>query len=420
MARLALLLLALLPAFAQQDEHFKQAGVCGRCHVISVVEWSISSHAKGAADCLACHGKSEGHIIDERNNIKPDKIPHDAAIAGLCADCHKNGCPKTKQTASCQKCHHVHALVNPERPPQVKDQVLEQRAASWERYSRRMEEGERLLKAEHFAQARDAFRAALKENPNDKQAAERLQLCENRLRTGWPGFEIVKERGFCSRTGLPREVRVPALGIRMALVSGGEFEMGSDRFPVSKPRHTVRVAPVYLAVHETTQAEWTALMGKNPSAHQGEKFPEAARLPVEQVSWDDAQAIIRVVNQKVPGAGFRLPTEAEWELAARRGEGSPEPGNLKAPRPVGQGRPDKLGLFDLQGNVWEWCSSLSAPYPYDAADGRESPAAQGMRVLRGGGYADLGDLLDPAMRHAERAGRRLQWNGIRLARGVPQ
>jgi formylglycine-generating enzyme required for sulfatase activity len=314
----------------------------------------------------------------------------------------------------------VHALVNPNKPPQVRDSRLEQKTASLERFAQRMEEGERLVKAEQFAKARAAFRAALKENPGDRRAAERLKLCENRLKTAWPGFEIVSARGFCARTGLPREVRVPALEIRMVLVSGGEFEMGSERFPVSKPVHTVRVAPVYLAVHEMTQAEWAALMGKNPSAHQGAKFPEAAKLPVEQVSWEDAQALVQVINRKVPGAGFRLPAEAEWELAARRGEGSPRPGERKAPQPVGQGQPNKLGLYDMHGNVWEWCSSLAAPYPYDAGDGRESPSAGGMRVLRGGGFADLGDLLDPAMRHCERAGRRLKWNGIRLARSVPE
>lgn len=81
MARLMLSLTLLLAAIlaAAQDEHFKKAGACGRCHVISVVEWGISRHAAVTTDCVACHGTSEGHVIDERNNIKPERIPRGAA-----------------------------------------------------------------------------------------------------------------------------------------------------------------------------------------------------------------------------------------------------------------------------------------------------------------------------------------------------
>jgi formylglycine-generating enzyme required for sulfatase activity len=73
----------------------------------------------------------------------------------------------------------------------------------------------------------------------------------------------------------------------------------------------------------------------------------------------------------------------------------------------------------MQGNVWEWCSSLWRPYVYRAADGRESPTQPGLRVLRGGGFADSAALLDPALRHAERPDRRFRWNGLRLARSAP-
>jgi iron(II)-dependent oxidoreductase len=77
-------------------------------------------------------------------------------------------------------------------------------------------------------------------------------------------------------------------------------------------------------------------------------------------------------------------------------------------------------LYDMLGNVCEWCSSLHRPYPFDAADGRESPDGSGLRILRGGGFADPLDLLNPALRHAERPNRRLRWNGLRLARDVPE
>src|SRR5208283_5302278 len=120
-----------------------------------------------------------------------------------------------------------------------------------------------------------------------------------------------------------------------------------------------------------------------------------------------------------PGAGFRLPTEAEWEYAARAGGGMGEGAQWSAPRPVGKGQPNTLGLFDLLGNVWEWSSSLYRPYPYVASDGREDADAPGLRVLRGGGYAEWAAWLDPGARHSERPNRRLGSNGMRLARSIP-
>jgi len=179
------------------------------------------------------------------------------------------------------------------------------------------------------------------------------------------------------------------------------------------------VEPFYLGQYELTQAEWKSLMGSNPSAHQGTEYPDADRMPVEQISWEDCQALLRKLNEAVPGAGFRLPTEAEWEYAARAGKGTWEAAPWAAPRPVGKEQPNPLGLFDLLGNVWEWSSSLYRPYPYVASDGREELSAPGLRVLRGGGYVEWAAWLDPGARHSERTNRRLRWNGMRLARSVP-
>lgn len=412
-------LLFSLPALAQQDEHFQKAGVCGRCHVISVVERGMSGHGKTGTGCVACHGTSQGHVIDERNNIKPERVPQGAAVATLCATCHAAGCPKSANKANCQNCHHYHALVNPDKPAVAKDARHEELSARWGRYSGRMAEGEKKVGQRDFTGALASFEEALKQKPGDPLASERAVMCSRRLQPSLPGFEMTGGE-YDARSGLPKRVKVAGLEISMVLVPGGESEMGSDRPGSALPVHTVRVDPFYLGEFELTQAEWTTLMGSNPSAHQGTSFPDAARMPVESVSWEDCRALLAKLNQHVSGAGFRLPSEAEWEFAARAPGGTPASAGSKGPLPVGNGAPNRLGLFDLRGNVWEWTSSLAAAYPYVAGDGREDPSSQGMRILRGGGFPDSAEWQDPSTRHSERVNRRLRWNGMRLARGVPE
>ncbi len=413
------LLLFALPALAQQDRHFQKAGVCGRCHVISVVEWGMSGHGKTGTDCVACHGISQGHVIDERNNIKPERVPQGAAVATLCATCHADGCPRSANKTNCQNCHHYHALVNPDKPAVAKDERYDQLLAKWSRYADRMKAGETKAAQRDFNGALAAFQAALHEKPGDPLASERVRMCSRRLKPSLPGFEISGAE-FDARSGLPKRVKVAGFGIPMVLVPGGEVEMGSPRPGSALPVHAVRVEPFYLGAYELTQAEWTKLLGSNPSVHQGAAFPHAARLPVENVSWEDCRALIAQLNRRVPGEGFRLPSEAEWEFAARATGGTPVPVGTKAPVPVGKSTPNRLGLFDLRGNVWEWTSSLAADYPYVATDGREDPSSPGMRILRGGGYPDSAEWQDPSTRHSERATRRLRWNGLRLARSVPE
>jgi len=430
--------LLLFPLSLWGQAQIKQAGVCGRCHVVSVLEWSISRHSKGGTNCQACHGPSREHVSNERNEIKPDRVPHGAAIAGLCEDCHSSGCPKTAQRAACETCHHVHALVNPKQAQAGEDPELAKLYARWDQFQGKMQAGEHLLEQRNWAAAREDFQAALKLIPGNAQATAKLELCERRLHPALPGFEIDGDQ-YDSATGLPRQVGVADLDIPMLLVPGGEGDIGSDNLPGAQPVNTVRVEAFYLAEYELTQAQWKALMGTNPSIHQGDN------LPVERVSWLDCQALLQKLNERIPGRGFRLPTEAEWEYAARAGSNHP-PSEAEfarfawfrddsvtatvaasallqvdafAPRAVGTKAPNDWGFYDMYGNVWEWCSSLLKPYPYDAADGRESLSAQGLRVLRGGSFADSAETLNPALRHGERPERRYRWNGLRLARSVP-
>lgn len=438
---------------------FEQAGVCARCHVVSVLEWSVSAHVDEETSCLVCHGPSHGHVSNERNEVKPDRLARGEAIAEqLCSICHERGCPETLQVQNCQKCHHVHSLLNPEKPPAADDELLEKLRMRWRQFENRMANGEDHVKRQDWSAAQTEFREATRLIPDNPRAANRIEMCARRLNPRLPGFQIVGEK-FDGETGLPHEVRVVELNGSMLLVSPGEFDIGSDALADSRPVHTVRLDAFYLGRYEVTQKQWKVIMGANPSVHQGEDFPDADRLPVDRVSWDDCQEFLRRLNSRVAGGGFRLPTETEWEFACRAGgqdsrslpssresqatlptaelaqrawyranslrvakpQGTDPFVNIDgyAPRPIGSRQPNAWGFYDTQGNVAEWCSSLLRPYLYSASDGRESLETTGMRVLRGGGFADSAAALDPALRHAERQQRRIRWNGLRLARCIP-
>ena len=103
-----------------------EAGPCARCHINDTLEWGVSRHPSAGIACTACHGTSQGHVIEERNNVKPERLPRGAAIATLCRECHSAGCPKTRRQDACQTCHHVHALVDTNRKP---EEIATQRIA---------------------------------------------------------------------------------------------------------------------------------------------------------------------------------------------------------------------------------------------------------------------------------------------------
>ena len=428
---------------------FKQAGVCARCHVVSVLEWGVSGHMAAETDCRTCHGESRGHVENERNQVKPDRLPRGDAIAKqICADCHETGCPKTLRSQNCQQCHHVHALINPSEPPSATNSRLNRLLTRWKHFESQMTEAGQHVSQNDFQAAHDLYRKALELIPGNHGAQRGLDMCIRRLNPSLPGFVVVGE-GFDSATGLPHQVRIAELDTSMLLVPPGEFDLGSDELDESGPVHTIAIGAFYLGQYELTQAQWQEVMGVNPSVHQGPDFPKATQMPIDHISWNDCQEFLRRLNSRISGAGFRLPTEAEWEYACLAGGGTASVGSdptkppgryawfrsnslrverrdesflpidAYAPRSVGMKQPNDWDFHDMHGNVAEWCSSLMRPYLYDAEDGRESLSAEGMRVIRGGGYADAATALNPARRHSARPHRRIRWNGFRLARDVP-
>ena len=187
----------------------------------------------------------------------------------------------------------------------------------------------------------------------------------------------------------------------MVRVEGGTFimgatqEQGSDAESDEKPTHQVTLSSFSIGKYEVTQEEWEAVMGSNPSYFKG------AKLPVEQVSWNDCQEFIRRLNQ-MTGKSFRLPTEAEWEFAARGGNRSNHykysgSNNLSSvawywdnsgskTHPVGKKSPNELGLYDMSGNVWEWCADWYGDYSSSAQTNPKGPSNGSFRVRRGGGW----------------------------------
>ena len=367
-----------------------EAGVCSRCHISSSLEWGISRHSKAGTNCVSCHGESLGHVINEQDAVKPDKRPRGVEVAVLCQSCHAAGCPKTKRTSACQSCHQVHALVDPKLEVSGEQQAkaLDARLDS---YRRHLSSGDRMAAAGNWIAARDEYGTALREDPAGSQAEAAFKLAERHLKPGIPGFQT-QGNAMDPATGLPREIELAGLKIRLILITGGDFDMGSEKRPDTQPVHTVHVEPFYLSPNELTQSEWVALMGVNPSAKQD---PDG---PVEQVSWQDAQSFLAAINKHVPEAGFRLPTEAEWEYAAHA--------------------PAALGLRNMAGGVSEWCSTVWKPYPYKADDGRESLKADGLRVVRGGNFVEPAQWWDASARHSARPDQRLQTTGMRLAYGI--
>lgn len=182
----------------------------------------------------------------------------------------------------------------------------------------------------------------------------------------------------------------------LTLVPAGEFTMGDNE---SKPAHPVVITkPFYLGVYEVTQAQWEAVMGNNPS-----RFKDA-RNPVESVSWDDCQEFLEKLNAlaKTKAGRFALPTEAQWEYASRAGStkrfcfGHDKPGLLdygwhiknseSKTHPVGEKKPNAWGLYDMHGNVAEWCQDWYEWQYYEKSPTEDpmGPTAGTTRVVRGG------------------------------------
>jgi len=255
-------------------------------------------------------------------------------------------------------------------------------------------------------------------------------------------------------------------GMKFAYIPAGEFLMGSPetetgRYKDETPHRVTISKPFLLGVYEVTQAQWKAVMGSNPSSFTGDD-----NLPVEQVSWTDATNFCTKLSTS-EGAGigasgfgggggragvaaggtghrYRLPTEAEWEYACRAGTttafntgdtistddanyngivayGDGKKGvSREKTTPVGSFKPNAWGLYDMHGNVWEWCADWLADYPATAVSDPKGPSSGGglnleFRIMRGGSFGYLPQNCRSATRHSNEAKSTASSVGFRVA-----
>lgn len=231
-------------------------------------------------------------------------------------------------------------------------------------------------------------------------------------------------------------------GVRQSFrwIAPGRFMMGSpkdepERYDDELQHEVILTKGFWLADTTCTQGLWSAVMGGNPSEFKGE------RRPVENVSWDDCQKFLEKINGLVPDLELRLPMEAEWEYACRAGTETPfsfgenittDQVNYDGNNPYAGGKKGEYrqetvevksllgnswGLYEMHGNVWEWCSDWEGEYPKERVVDPTGPEKGSGRVLRGGSWIRVGRNARSASRFARRPASRNSFYGFRLARG---
>ena len=221
-----------------------------------------------------------------------------------------------------------------------------------------------------------------------------------------------------------------SIGMKLVWIPPGAFEMGSDHGESNeKPIHTVKISKgYYMGIYEVTQEQYQKVMGTNPSEFKGDD-----NLPVETVSWNDAVKFCENFSQK-EGKTYRLPTEAEWEYACRAGTTSEysfgdsesqlvdyawyNQNSGTSSHPVGTLKPNAWGLYDMHGNLWEWCQDWYAEDWYSKGPPEnplnESYGDKANRVLRGGSWINFASTCRAATRSYLRPDGRSIYYGFRV------
>ncbi len=242
---------------------------------------------------------------------------------------------------------------------------------------------------------------------------------------------------------MPKSFTINGVTFEMIYVEGGTFKMGAteeqgkDVYDAEKPVHKVVVDDFYIGKFEVTQGLWKAVMGSEITDSGGWRgYGYGDNFPAYRVSWKDCQAFVKKLNE-LTGENFRLPYEAEWEYAARGGnksEGHKYSGSDvvndvawytsntydSGTQPVGTKTPNELGIYDMSGNVWEWCMDWYGDYEDKAIKNPKGKASGNNKVLRGGSWSRGSKLCRIASRGYNLPDARFSYNGFRLVLVVEQ
>jgi formylglycine-generating enzyme required for sulfatase activity len=240
-----------------------------------------------------------------------------------------------------------------------------------------------------------------------------------------------------------------SIGMKLVLVPKGTFTMGSpieedsyDEEDTYHHEHEVTLTQdYYLGMTQVTQGQYERVMGENPSYFQGDRVEDrdSSEFPVERVSWEDAVAFCQKLSalpeEKAAGRVYRLPTEAEWEYACRAGSDTAycfgndeellsdyawyDDNSDGRPHPVGEKKANAWGLYDMHGNVWEWCSDWYDEYPEGAVSDPSGPTEGSGRVFRGGSWLSGAAYCRSAYRFRFDPSYRYYYYGFRVALSSP-
>ena len=317
--------------------------------------------------------------------------------------------------------HRIEAERLAAEQQRLEQERLDQEAAEQQRL-------ERERKAKEEAERKAAAEAAEKRRKEEERLAAERKAKEEAER---------KRKEAASNSFSTRTFTVNGVSFKMVAVDGGTFTMGATSeqqspYDSEKPIHNVTLSDYYIGETEVTQALWEAVMGSNPSYFKG------SDNPVECVSYNDCVAFVKKLNEKLKASGqlpagreFRLPTEAEWEFAARGGNFSRgyqysgsntlssvawygESWNTGSTHPVKQKQANELGLYDMSGNVDEWCSDWYGAYSSSSQTNPKGPGSGSIRVYRGGCWSNYAGNCRVSNRNNYVPGNRSSNIGLRL------